>query len=101
MLRAHRSHPPEPGKEMLMAYHYRTAAIILALGLTVGVPAAAAAQQSAAAGSPATASPMLGGLLRRGYGSGTGTTSSNYGLPTILSYAGNPAPCSEVCSGRG
>jgi len=92
---------PEPGKEILMAYHYRAAAIILALGLTVGVPAAAAAQQSATPGSPATASPCSEACSGGGYGSGTGSTGLNYSLPTILNYAGNPAPCSEVCSGRG
>jgi hypothetical protein len=85
-----------------MASHHRTAAIILALGLAVGVPAAAAAQQPAKPGSPASASPCSEVCSGGGYGSGnSNTTQPTYSLPIILNNVGNPAPCSEVCSGGG
>ena len=88
-----------------MAYHHRTAAIILALGLTVGVPAAAAAQQPATPSSPASQSPCSEVCSGGGYGSGTSTTTQPaYSIPIILNNPGNqgnPAPCSEVCSGGG
>ena len=85
-----------------MACHHRTAAIILALGLAVGVPAAAAAQQPAKPGSPASASPCSEVCSGGGYGSGNSTTTQpTYSLPIILNNVGNPAPCSEVCSGGG
>lgn len=86
-----------------MAYHQRTAAIILALGLATGVPAAAAAQQPTTPSSPA--SPCSEVCSGGGYGSGTSTTTQPaYSIPMILNYLGNqgnPAPCSEVCSGGG
>ena len=85
-----------------MACHHRTAAIMLALGLAVGVPAAAAAQQPAKPGSPASASPCSEVCSGGGYGSGnSNTTQPAYSLPIILNNVGNPAPCSEVCSGGG
>jgi len=86
-----------------MAYHHRTAAIILALGLALGVPAAAAAQQPATPGSPASPSPCSEVCSGGGYGTGTSTTSqSAYSIPMLLLGVGNPtAPCSEVCSGGG
>lgn len=85
-----------------MACHHRTAAIILALGLAVGVPAAAAAQQPAKPSSPASASPCSEVCSGGGYGSGnSNTTQPAYSLPIILNNVGNPAPCSEVCSGGG
>ncbi len=85
-----------------MAHHHRTAAIILALGLAVGVPAAAAAQQPATPSSPASPSPCSEVCSGGGYGSGTSTTTQpTYSIPMILNNVGNPAPCSEVCSGGG
>ena len=88
-----------------MAYHQRTAVIILALGLAAGVPAAAAAQQPANPSSSASASPCSEVCSGGGYGSGTSTTTQPaYSMPMILNYLGNqgnPAPCSEVCSGGG
>ena len=85
--------------------HHRTAAIILALGLALGVPAAAAAQQPTTTSSPASASPCSEVCSGGGYGSGnTTTTQPAYSVPMILNYLGNqgnPAPCSEVCSGGG
>jgi hypothetical protein len=85
-----------------MAYHHRTAAIILALGLAVGVPAAAAAQQPATPSSPASPSPCSEVCSGGGYGSGNSTTTQpTYSIPMILNNVGNPAPCSEVCSGGG
>ena len=88
-----------------MAYYHRTAAIILAFGLAVGVPAAAAAQQPANPSSSASASPCSEVCSGGGYGSGTSTTTQPaYSMPMILNYLGNqgnPAPCSEVCSGGG
>ena len=85
-----------------MACHHRTAAIILALGLAVGVPSAAAAQQPAKPSSPASASPCSEVCSGGGYGSvNSNTTQPTYSLPIILNNVGNPAPCSEVCSGGG
>ena len=88
-----------------MAYHHRTAAFVLAFGLAVGVPAAAAAQQAATPGSPASPSPCSEVCSGGGYGSGTSTTTQPaYSMPMILNYLGNhgnQAPCSEVCSGGG
>ena len=88
-----------------MAYHHRTAAIILAFGLAVGVPAAAAAQQPATPSSPASQSPCSEVCSGGGYGIGTITTTQPaYSIPIILNYPddqGNPSPCSEVCSGGG
>jgi hypothetical protein len=85
-----------------MAHHHRTAAIILALGLAVGVPAAAAAQQPATPSSPASPSPCSEVCSGGGYASGTSTTTQpTYSIPMILLGVGNPAPCSEVCSGGG
>jgi hypothetical protein len=87
-----------------MAHHHRTAAIILALGLAVGVPAAAA-QQPATPSPPASPSPCSEVCSGGGYGSGTSTTTQPaYSIPIILNNPGNqgnPAPCSEVCSGGG
>ena len=85
-----------------MAYHHRTATLALALALAAGVPAAAAAQQPAKPGSPASPSPCSEVCSGGGYTSGTSTTTSPaYSLPVILNDLGNPAPCSEVCSGGG
>ena len=88
-----------------MVYHHRTAAFVLAFGLAVGVPAAAAAQQAATPGSPASPSPCSEVCSGGGYGSGTSTTTQPaYSIPIILNHLGNqgnPAPCSEVCSGGG
>src|SRR5215469_6620465 len=88
-----------------MPHHQRTAAIILALGLTVGIPAAAAAQQPANPSSSASASPCSEVCSGGGYGSGTSTTTQPaYSMPMILNNLddqGNPAPCSEVCSDGG
>jgi len=88
-----------------MVYHHRAAAVILALGLAVGVPAAAAAQQPATLSNPASPSPCSEVCSGGGYGSGTSTTTQPaYSIPIILNHLGNqgnPAPCSEVCSGGG
>jgi hypothetical protein len=88
-----------------MAHYHRTAAIILALGLAAGVPAAAAAQQPTTPASPASPSPCSEVCSGGGYGSGTSTTTQPaYSVPIILNNPGNqgdPAPCSEVCSGGG
>ena len=85
-----------------MACHHRTAAIILALGLAVGVPSAAAARPPAKPSSPASASPCSEVCSGGGYGSvNSNTTQPTYSLPIILNNVGNPAPCSEVCSGGG
>jgi hypothetical protein len=88
-----------------MAPYHRTAAIILALGLAAGVPAAAAAQQPATPSSPASPSPCSEVCSGGGYGSGTSTTTQPaYSVPIILNNLanqGDPAPCSEVCSGGG
>ena len=85
-----------------MAYHHRIATLALALALTAGVPAAAAAQQSGQPDSPAPASPCSEVCSGGGYTSATSTTTSpTYSLPIILNDLGNPAPCSEVCSGGG
>jgi hypothetical protein len=88
-----------------MAYHHRLATIAVTLALAAGVPAAAAAQQPAHPGSPATGSPCSEVCSGGGYGPGTSTTTSPaYSWPIILNHLGNqgnPAPCSEVCSGGG
>jgi hypothetical protein len=88
--------------ERSVAWTGRTAAIILALGLAVGVPAAAAAQQPPSPAGASTCSEVCSG---GGYGSGTSTTTQPaYSIPIILNNLdnqGNPAPCSEVCSGGG
>jgi len=88
-----------------MAHYHRIAAIILALGLAVGVPAAAAAQRPATTGSPASPIPCSEVCSGGGYGSGTRTTTQPaYSIPIILNNPdnqGNPPPCSEVCSGGG
>ena len=83
-----------------MAYHQRTAVIILALGLAAGVPAAAAAQQPANPSSSASASPCSEVCSGGGYGllsqpSRTPDNSSAYRAARIPPTAGRVVTASD------